>query len=209
MVVTRTSAQIRSHAQKYFQKMAKVKGTSSSSSQNTIGEDAFAVLEYFEFIQDRLRLCMEEGGGRRRRCSGPRVEDLLGAAVTDDSNSSGSSTMTTELLVASPDSYSSHARAVHGREAAEHQREQEERRKRQRGINKVLERGGSLPAFAVDPADICSVGTGTGSGGEVGVSCSGGDDDGDGDGDGIPELEDTALRALCSSGVSGERDGGL
>ena len=208
MVVTRTSAQIRSHAQKYFQKMAKVKGTSSSSSQNTIGEDAFAVLEYFEFIQDRLRLCMEEGGSRRRRGSVPRVEDPLGAAVTDDSISSGSSTMTTELLV---DSYSSHARAVHGREAAEHQPEQEERRKRQRGINEVLERGGSLPAFAVDPTDIYSVGTGTGtgtgSGGEVGVSCRGGDDDGDGDG--IHELEDTALRALCSSGVSGDGGGGL
>ena len=58
VVRTRTSAQIRSHAQKYFQKMAKTKNVSSASSQNNIGEDAFATLEYMEYIHCSLRRCL-------------------------------------------------------------------------------------------------------------------------------------------------------
>ena len=60
LVRTRTSAQIRSHAQKYFQKMAKTKDGSLASSQSNIGEDAYATLEYMEYIHSTLRRCLGE-----------------------------------------------------------------------------------------------------------------------------------------------------
>jgi len=88
MIKTRTSAQIRSHAQKYFQKITKAKESSTHSNQSSLGEDAVSVLEYFDYLQESLTELLSQSNNESSSSSGSSLagqsHHSCGSIATDN-----------------------------------------------------------------------------------------------------------------------------